>query len=319
MTSLHTRRPAQRHTLAMFSLLVALVVTGCATVSQPPFQQFADSVQKVRSGADSALGGLYDQARDRYVDETAQGGAALQGALLTSVEGDPFAWTSSSSPPLFLQIARFRDGVYRFNSTLVDYAGALAQLASPDLLKPETFDQLATDLNGNLRKALPALGVNPGNQPIAIFSTVATAAFRTYLQNKQRSSLVEALTKNQEAIQNTAGMGQSAVKITVIAMRSEYDLRSNALAQDLVRAGAPAAERSSKARALVDLNDRFIKELAVLRALNQSYVDLPAAHQELAAATGDPKLGIAAIRRLYEQGREMERLYEQLSKDDKKK
>jgi len=302
----------------MFSLLVALVVTGCATVSQPPFQQFADSVQKVRSGADSALGGLYDQARDRYVDETAQGGAALQGALLTSVEGDPFAWTSSSAP-LFLQIARFRDGVYRFNSTLVDYAGALAQLASPDLLKPETFDQLATDLNGNLRKALPALGVNPGNQPIAIFSTVATAAFRAYLQNKQRSSLVEALTKNQEAIQNTAGLGQSAVKITVLAVRSEYDLRSNTLAQDLARAGAPAAERSTKARALVDLNDRFIKELAILRALYQSYVDLPAAHQDLAAATGDPKLGIAAIQRLYEQGREMERLYEQLSKDDKKK
>ena len=135
MNSLHARRPARRHTLTMFSLLVALVVTGCATVSQPPFQQFADSVQKVRSGADSALGGLYDQARDRYVDETAQGGAALQGALLTSVEGDPFAWTSSSAP-LFLQIARFRDGVYRFNSTLVDYAGALAQLASQTSSSP---------------------------------------------------------------------------------------------------------------------------------------------------------------------------------------
>ena len=161
--------------------------------------------------------------------------------------------------------------------------------------------------------------MNPGNQPIAIFSTVATTAFRAYLQNKQRSSLVEALTKNQEAIQNTAGLGQSAVKITVLAVRSEYDLRSNALAQDLARAGAAAAERSTKSRALVDLNDRFIKELAVLRALYQSYVDLPAAHQDLAAATGDPKLGIAAIQRLYEQGREMERLYEQLSKDDKKK
>jgi hypothetical protein len=318
MNSLHARRPAQRRALPMFALLVALVVAGCATVAQPPFQQFAASVQQVRSGADSALGGLYDQARDRYVGEVAQGGAALQGALLTSVEGDPFAWTSSS-PLLFLQIARFREGVYRFNSTLVDYAGALAQLASPDIIMPETFDQLASDLNGNLRKALPALGVNPGNQQIAIFSTVATAAFRGYLQNKQRSSLVEALTKNQEAIQNTAGLGQSAVTITVVALRNEYDQRSNALAQDIASAGAPAAERSSKARALVDLDDRFIKELAVLRALYQAYVDLPAAHQELAAATGDPKLGIAAIRRLYEQGREMQRLYEQLSKDDKTK
>jgi len=318
MNTVPSRRPARTHQLALLSLLLALIATGCATVSQPPFQQFADSVQKVRSGADSALGGLYDQARDRYVDETAQGGTALQAALLTAVPGDPFAW-SSSSAPLFLQIARFRDGVYRFNSTLVDYAATLAQLASPDLLKPETFDQLATDLNGNLRKALPALGVPADNQSIAIFSTAATAAFRAYLQNKQRSSLLDALTKNQEAIQNTAGLGRDAVTITVLAARNEYDLRSSALAEDIARTGASAAERAAKARALVDLNDRFMKELAVLRALNQSYVDLPAAHRDLTAATGDSSVGIAAIRRLYDQGREMERLYEQLSKDDKKK
>src|SRR5262249_24614994 len=182
-----------------------------------------------------------------------------------------------------------------------------------------TFDQLATDLNGNVRKVLRALGVNPGNQQIAIFSTVAVTAFRAYLQNKQRSSLVEALRKNQDAVQNTAGLGRDAVSISVVAVRNEYDQRSSALAEQIARVGAPAAERSTKARALLDLNERFIKELAILRALYQSYVDLPAAHQDLAAATGDPKLGIAAIRKLYEQGQEMERLYRQLSKDDSKK
>src|SRR5262245_25324838 len=96
MNTVHSGRLTRTHQLAWLTLVLGLVVTGCATVSQPPFQQFADSVQKVRAGADSALGGLYDQARDRYVDETAQGGTALPAALLTAVPGDPFGWASPS-------------------------------------------------------------------------------------------------------------------------------------------------------------------------------------------------------------------------------
>src|SRR5262249_61194781 len=112
-TNLPQKTPPDPPKLAVPPIPAPFGVPACPTVSQPPFQEFADSVQKVRSGADSALGGLYDQARDRYVDETAQGGTALQAALLTAVPGDPFAW-SSSSAPLLLQIARLPDGVYRF-------------------------------------------------------------------------------------------------------------------------------------------------------------------------------------------------------------
>ena len=266
-------RISPRHqTFAPIYMLVAVVITGCATtIAQPPFQEFAESVQKVRSGADTALGALYDQTRTRYIDDTAQGGAALDAVLLTAAPDDPFEWRSSSaSPPLFLTEARFREGVYRLNTSLVDYATALRQLASPDLLSPETFNTLAAELNGNLNKALPALGVRAPAEDVAIFSAAATAAFRLYLENKQRSTLAEALTRNQGAIHDTAGLGSSAVQITVRAVGNEYAERSAALAREIQRADAPLVDRRARAKDLIELNDGFIKELAILRALNRS-------------------------------------------------
>lgn len=317
MTVWWSRAPC--HAVVIVSLFTVVVLSGCATVSQPPFQHFADSVQQLRTGADTSLGVVYDRTRDRAIDETARGGEALLAVLLTAPADDPFGWTSSRSP-LFLTAARFRDGVYRLNSSLVDYAATLSQLASPDLLKPETFNQLATDLNGNLRQALPALGVTtPPNKEIAIFSTVATAAFRAYLQNKQRSALVEALTKNQDAIETAASLGRDAIALTVRAVRNEYEQKSAALAAGIASPGLSDADKRAKARELIDLNDRFIKELAILRKLHQSYTAVPAAHRELAAATVDPKLGIAAIRLLYDEGRDLQRLYEDLAKQDTKK
>src|SRR5262245_54092536 len=227
------RARTRHYTLTLLAVAIAFAITGCATIAQPPFQQFADSVQNVRTGADNALGALYDQTRARYVDNTAKGGAALDAAMLTTTPNDRFAWipVDPSAPrPLYLTEARFRDGVYRLNSSLVDYATALLQLASPDLLSPETFNTLATDLNNNLNKALPALGVQAPAQGVAIFSAVATTAFREYLQNKQRSALADAIKKNQGAIQGTADLGRRAIEITVRAERSEYETRSKTLA-----------------------------------------------------------------------------------------
>ena len=312
---------ARQDIFALLAIVVAFAITGCATttaISQQPFQEFAESLQKVRSGADNSLGAVYDQTRARYIENAALGGPGLDAVLLTTAPNDPFRWASSGgSVPLFLTEARFRDGVYRLNSSLVDYATALVQLSSPDLLNPETFNALATDLNNNLNKALPALGVQPPSQGVAIFSAAATAGFRLYLQNKQRSALADAISKNQSAIQDTAKLGRSAMELTVREVANEYAERSTALAREIQ--GAPEASKRAKAKDLIDLDDAFIKDLAVLRALHQSYIDLPAAHADLAAAAGDSKVGIGAIRRLYEQGRELERLYEQLIKQNKSK
>jgi len=232
--------------------------------------------------------------------------AKLESLLLAQPPGDPFGW-SNDRAPLFLQTARFRDGVRRLNSVLVGYAGVLEQMASPALVSPQTYDQLATDLNGNLKTALGAMGVAaPPNRELAIFSTVASGSFKAYVQNKQLATLLKALQENQPAIDDVAQQGATAVRITALAYRNEYDLASQKLAQ------------KKAIRELAELDDRFIKEMAGLRTLSQTYQTLPAAHRELAAGRGDPASGLPMIRELYENGRELYRLYEQLNADDRR-
>jgi len=300
--------------------VLALVLAGCATAPpQPaPFEPFSAAVQQVRTGADATLSAVYDRSRERYLNEAAAGDVSrVQGLMLTRPSGDPFGWTSST-PPLFLTTAQFRDGLYRFNSVLIQYAGALAQIASKDLLDSKAFNDLATDLNGNLRSAVQALGGPSSNREIAIFSTAATATFEAYLRNQQRSELLRGLRDNQGAIADAAERGAEAIRLTANALRNEYDQKSGALANAAAASSSPS-ERGGAMRDLAELDDRFIKEMSALRALHDTYVSLPRAHRDLAAGLEDPKFGLTAIREMFERGQDLYRRYEELSGKDRSK
>jgi hypothetical protein len=301
-------------------VLAILGVAGCASISPAPFTALTTSIQQLRDGADASLSLVHERTRNRYIVEAAAGDVAkVEALLLTQPAGDPFGW-ASPDPPLFLKVARFREGVHRLNSVLVGYAGLLGQLASPDLVSPEKFEQLAKDLNGNLKTAVQALGVSASpNKEIAIFSTLATSAFRAYLENKQRSSLLEALNSNQPAIQDAAELGASAVRITAAALRNEYNHSSAKLAALVAEHTLSDSKKQAALRELVELDEKFIKEISILRTLHQSYMALPAAHLELATGLADPKRGLPMVLELLENARELNRLYEELSKDDKKK
>jgi len=301
-------------------VLAILGIAGCASISPAPFTALTTSIQQLRDGADASLSLVHERTRNRYIVEAAAGDVAkVEALLLTQPAGDPFGW-ASPDPPLFLKVARFREGVHRLNSVLVGYAGLLGQLASPDLVSSEKFEQLAKDLNGNLKTAVQALGVSASpNKEIAIFSTLGTAAFQAYLKNKQRSSLLKALNSNQPAIQGTAELGASAVRITAMALRNEYDHSSQKLAVLIASSKLSDSGKQATLRELIELDEKFIKEISILRILHQSYMALPAAHQELATGVTDPKRGLPMVIELLENGRELYRLYEELSKDDKKK
>jgi len=203
------------------------------------------------------------------------------------------------------------------NSTLIQYANALNQLAAKDLLDPKAFGQLAENLNGNLNSAVQALGVPSSGREVAIFSTVATAAFEAYLRNQQRSALVKALRENQPTIQSVAELGAQAVRITAAAVRNEYDEQSAALA-NTVASDPSAGTRLSAMKDLAEVDDRFVKEITALRVLHDTYVALPRAHQELAAGLEDSHFGFAASRDLFQSGQDLYRRYEELAGKDKK-
>lgn len=301
-------------------IALAAVLGACATgnVSSTPFEQMSASMVQVRTGADASLSALYDRERDRYIATAIVDVDKVEALKLTRpAPGDTFGW-KSSQPPLFLTTARFRDGVYRLNSTIIEYSNALSRLANKDLIDPEAFNQLAKDLNGNLNSAVTALGVQTSGKEIAIFSTVASAAFEAYLRNQQRSALVKALKDNQPAIQNTANLGAQAVRITAEAVRSEYDLRARDLAVAAAPPGSPAS-RQNAVRDLADLDDRFVKELSALQVLHNTYVALPGAHQEVATSLEQSGFGLVSVQVLSQNGKDLFRRYEELAGKDKDK
>jgi|RhiMetdeSRZDD1v2_1073273.scaffolds.fasta_scaffold259712_2 hypothetical protein len=304
----------------LIELLAFTTVFGaCATgnISSAPFEQMSSSMLQVRTGADASLGVLYDRARDRYIATATADVDQVEALKLTRPKpGDTFGWTSSKTP-LFLTTARFREGVYRLNSTIIEYSNTLGRLANQDLIDPAAFNQLAKDLNGNLNSAVTALGVQPSGREIAIFSTVASAAFEAYLRHQQRSALVKALRENQPAIQNVGELGAQAVRITAEALRSEYDLRSRDLAVAAAPPGTPAS-RQAAVRELADFDDRFVKELSALKVLHDTYVALPAAHQEVATSLEQSRLGLASLQALFQNGQDLFRRYEELAGKDKK-
>jgi hypothetical protein len=76
-----------------------------------------------------------------------------------------------------------------------------------------------------------------------------------------------------------------------MALRTESNHSNANLAPTL--AAQPAlsdAEKQVRVRALVERDERFIKEIAVLRVLHQSYVALLSGHRELAAGSLTPKV-----------------------------
>ena len=162
--------------VGVFAVVLAILgVVGCASISPAPFTALTTSIQQLRDGADASLSVVNERTRNRFIVEAAAGDVAkVEALLLKQPDEDTFGWTSPDLP-LFLKVARFREGVHQLNSVLVGYAGLLGQLASPDLVSSDKFEQLAKDLNGNLKTAVQALGVStPSKKEIAIFSTLAT-------------------------------------------------------------------------------------------------------------------------------------------------
>lgn len=309
-------------------MLIALAVLAptcgaCASggISSAPFEQMAASMQQVRTGADATLGVLYDRERDRYIAAASVDIDKLEALKLTAPERDKiFGWASpSKTPPLFLTTARFREGVYRLNSTIIQYATALSRLANKDLVDPAAFNQLATDLNANLNSAAQALQAPTSGREIAIFSTAATTAFEAYLKHQQREALVKALRDNQPAIDNVGALGAEAVRITAAAVRSEYDLQSTALQRTAVDAKASEPARMAAVRDLANLDDRFVQEISALRVLHETYQALPAAHQEVAKGLEQSRFGFATLQMLFQNGQDLFRRYEELAGKDTKK
>lgn len=302
-------------------LMAAGALAACAsTVNPAPFKAYADASRQIQGSAATALGAAYDWSRQGFLNE-ATPGSAIVALLLVQEPGDPFGWQPPEGTVILpLKVAAFQRGVDPLNQALVSYADLLAQLASSELTSTDQFDQLAKDLNANLQTAAAALKVasaSPGgslpSRATGIFSAAASEVARAFVAHKRKADLRRALGANQEGISELAELGQSAARGTATVIRKEYERQSTDIARQAFKSG-PRSARSDPAsvRALLELDEKYIGQLAILHSLYNAYGRLPAAHRELAASLDAKKPALEQIQAFYQEARRVQHLYEEL-------
>lgn len=296
------------------------ILSGCPPIQHQPFSEFATSIQSLRDGADEALQINYQWSRDRWLKKTmttiAGGGNAadesVQQLLLDGVPGDPFGWQMPKEP-LFMKTRRFREGAHRLNTALLDYANLLKELAQPDVLSENQFTQLTSTLNANVQSAATSLKFEGmTKRDSAMISLAAAELFRQHILNSQRSSLRKAIEENQKSIESLAKLGVEATRIAALHLRQEYEYRSLKTALKLAPPNQPSTQ---SLESLLQLNERYIELQSILRTLHDTYIALPGAHRELASAVARPSLDLTWIRSVYENGRRLQRLYQDLTEE----
>ena len=332
--------------LGLFTASVAFTAQfGCQSkpVNDRPFTAFADSAREVRSGASDAIGKIAGMSKERYLLRTSTGMYASPRDLTDDVlalklefadgpDGpDKSRWKSNDRSLLFLELERFRFGVDTLNDALVSYTGMLQQLASPELVDPAWFDDHRKQFDADIRAAAAAAGIKSvdigvGSKSIdsvAIFATLATELTKRSLFQIQRHRLIEELKNNQEDIDIAAAIGRRAIDIAANALWQEYDLQAQVLVYRGLGKTADGRtddsslsdrDKAAAIEALLDLNSAFALQLDGLRTLDRAYTQLPAAHQELLAGLERAPGLNAIVRDLYDSGRRLKKVYEELAK-----
>ena len=284
--------------------LICVLASGCAAkIKTDPFKAYADANRKLQDSADDSLKIAYDWSVSSYSRSVQTSKDAIMGLMLMPDENDPFGWKApEKKSALPLKVASFRGGVNRLNSSLVQYADLLMQLASDEIISSKQFEQMAGDLNSGVKSAFSSIGQSPGDSKVALFSAAAMTAAQQYIESKRKSHLIEALRSNQKEVESAAGLGKEAARILAALMRLEYYDESAELA------------RKASVEPLVKLDELYVAQLQILRSLHDAYDQLTIAHQQLSSSLESETSQLGQIQALYENALRIQHLCADLKK-----
>jgi hypothetical protein len=249
----------------------------------------------------------------KKIGDRATAAETINGLAIT---GEEFTW-SMSLTPLFMSSIRFRKGVYRLNTVLINYSELLKGISASELVDTKEFDKLAGDLDANLKSAAKSMKMDLSEEAgkgIAIFSVAASTAARLAVESKRKNKLIEALRENQEHIRILSEKLQEAVLIAVENLWSIYGDNKRELRERLIAvSGGSEAQRKKMVEEFMAWNEDFVQRLGVLETIHDAYTGLPNAHRELAEALEKPGISLQSINELSEQGKHLYELYKEMS------
>jgi hypothetical protein len=289
-------------------LFLAACVACAPSVNQDAFKKFEAATTGLRDGTDKALTRQSRWAQQRFEKSIQQSDVDtltdryVQQLLLNGVDDDPFG-AQYPGPPFFVVARSFQNAVNALNGALAEYASLLNDLAGSGVVTQDELDRRVADVNGGTRSAAEQLSPAPPPASVVLVSITASRLLEEFVHGKKRDLLGRAVRENTPTLLAVCALLEQAMTLAARQVRSEYDERSFALADQLTHTRTGSGHRRDLIKSLINLNDLYTAHLETLRAMRDVYARLPAAHAELGLF--GRASSVEEIHRLYEDVRRL--------------
>jgi hypothetical protein len=299
---------------ALAKFCLALVVTGCATTppDPQPFQQFLDATSQVAQSADQAIALEYEQSLAAYENRFRTGEEKDISKLFLAFDPKGVFDVAYNDEPVFIAIGEQRRQLVKLNQLATEYAALLFRIvgSSGAYDVAEQAKALNTE-TGKLMASVKELTGAEASAPssrlekvdaTALLSTAFATAAKAYIENKRRKDLTELLKLGQPVMDTYGDLGQVIARSASASLKVQYSNQFRALVQ---------TDRKD-VKAVLALNDTFLKQLKLLRELDGAFQALPQEHARLTAAVAAS--AEVSFRSLIERAKVLKALYEELAK-----
>jgi hypothetical protein len=300
--------------LILFVISSILILSCASKVNPDPYKKFANSAIEAQEGIDQAMSVTFDWTKAGFIEGFSSNPESKFSELLIE-PGSGFEWTwVRGEPPIYVDVANARGALYNLNTAFVGYANLLAKLAGNEIISVDTFDQMAKDMNSNVRDGAKALYLNVPAEGIAIFSLAAIEAFKLYIENKRQEYLINGITDNQQNIEDLSVLVISLINTMRISIAGYYESRYEPIR--VAWNSSTGEKRQKQTEKMLNLNQQYSDTIRTLQELEKTYAAFPKANADLAKAIENPGLSVDGIQELYSSAKRLHRLYKELKKEE---
>lgn len=320
---------------------IIFILSGCmSTINKEPFSKFSESVIVLKDGTNSAMDILIPKNIIRYKkdlnDELNNGENVLfknstiqfsnseenlmissySEALLNSEKDNEInVIYKIESVPNYMKFDQFKVGLNNMADALYDYTVLLRNFANRDIQSQEQLDKFIIDINSHAFEAVKSINRSTGEKSaknVALVSTATSVLFNSYLKNKQKKILIDAITTNQKLIEEYTQSVGYAIDLMQISIRSEYQDESAKIKRNIL----DPSLRSNSIDSLIEINREYFLQNQALTALKKLILDYPVAHDGLKKAVINSEHPLIEINNFMAQANQLKILVESAKKNN---
>jgi hypothetical protein len=301
---------------------LAILLAGCATVDPHPFQQYAAAVKEAGDGLDKVLVQDIDWSRDKYIENVLDGSVNLaHTAILDRKSAFTVSFPESGGvtvKPTFYQLQDARVTLLNLNEATEKYINLLGTLAGSTTLNPKTFDAMAKETDASLNSIIKKLDAQVPGNAVHLFSVGSAEIARLIIEDKRRDALVKVLTESQAGIDDYCLRCLKLLMILDESLATDYSAKAMVLEGNFSKISLEKRAVDPKARSAVEhllqLNSDYLALVHALKSAKNIYDALPQGHRELLKSVQKQPTGFEAIKSLYEEGKRLKSIYDELNK-----